>query len=119
MKVLVIGASGLLAKPVIRHMDKAGFQLRLFSRSVNQSMFDKEFELVQGDVFNLDDLNKAMTGCDAVHISLSTANEALAAKIVTDSALQKGIKLISTISGCTVSVENRWFPMIENKYQAD
>ena len=119
MKVLVIGASGLLAKPVIRHMDKAGFQLRLFSRSVNQSMFDKEFEMVQGDVFNLNYLNKAMTGCDAVHISLSTANEALAAKIVTDSALQKGIKLISTISGCTVSVENRWFPMIENKYQAE
>lgn len=119
MKVLVIGASGLLAKPVIRHMDKAGFQLRLFSRSVNQSIFDKEFEMVQGDVFNLDDLNKAMTGCDAVHLSLSTANEALAAKIVTDSALQKGIKLISTISGCTVSVENRWFPMIENKYQAE
>ena len=119
MKVLIIGSSGLLAKPVIRHMDKAGFQLRLFSRSVNQSMFDKEFELVQGDVFNLDDLNKAMTGCDAVHISLSTANEALAAKIVIDSALQKGIKLISTISGCTVSEENRWFPMIENKYQAE
>jgi len=119
MKILVIGASGLLAKPVIRHMDKAGFQLRLFSRSVNQSMYDKEFEMVQGDVFNLNDLNKAMTGCDAVHISLSTANEALAAKIVTDSALQKGIKLISTISGCTVSVENRWFPMIENKYQAE
>jgi uncharacterized protein YbjT (DUF2867 family) len=119
MKILVIGASGLLAKPVIRHMDKAGFQLRLFSRSVNQSMYDKEFEMVQGDVFNLNDLNKAMTGCDAVHISLSTANEALAAKIVTDSALQKGIKLISTISGCTVSEENRWFPMIENKYQAE
>jgi len=119
MKILVIGASGLLAKPVVRHMDKAGFQLRLFSRSVNQSMYDKEFEMVQGDVFNLNDLNKAMTGCDAVHISLSTANEALAAKIVTDSALQKGIKLISTISGCTVSVENRWFPMIENKYQAE
>jgi uncharacterized protein YbjT (DUF2867 family) len=119
MKVLVIGASGLLAKPVIRHMDNAGFQLRLFSRSVNQSIFDKEFEMIQGDVFSLNDLNKAMTGCDAVHISLSTANEALAAKIVTDSALQKGIKLISTISGCTVSVENRWFPMIENKYQAE
>jgi len=119
MKILVIGASGLLAKPVISQFNKEGYQLRLFSRSVNQSMFDKEFEMVQGDVFNLNDLNKAMTGCDAVHISLSTASEALAAKIVTDSALQKGIKLISTISGCTVSVENRWFPMIENKYQAE
>ncbi len=70
-------------------------------------MFDKEFEMIQGDVFNLNDLNKAMTGCDAIHLSISTANEALAAKIVTDSAQQKGIQLISTISGCTVSEENR------------
>jgi len=119
MKILVIGASGLLAKPVISQFNKEGYQLRLFSRSVNQSMFAKEFEMIQGDVFNLNDLNKAMTGCDAVHLSISTANEALAAKIVTDSAVQKGIKLISTISGCTVSEENRWFPMIENKYQAE
>jgi len=66
MKILVIGASGLLAKPVIRQMDKAGFQLRLFSRNVNQSMCDKEFEMAQGDVFNLNDLNKAITGCDAI-----------------------------------------------------
>ena len=119
MKILVIGASGLLAKPVISQFNKEGYQLRLFSRSVNQSMFAKEFEMIQGDVFNLNDLNKAMTGCDAVHLSISTENEALAAKIVTDSAVQKGIKLISTISGCTVSEENRWFPMIENKYQAE
>jgi len=26
MKVLIIGASGLLAKPVIRQLDKAGFE---------------------------------------------------------------------------------------------
>jgi nucleoside-diphosphate-sugar epimerase len=42
MKILIIGASGMLAKSVIEHLDKAGFQLRLFSRTVNQSMFDKE-----------------------------------------------------------------------------
>jgi uncharacterized protein YbjT (DUF2867 family) len=119
MKVLVIGASGLLAKPVIRHLDKAGFQLRLFSRSVNQSMFDKEYEMVRGDVFNQDNLNKAMNGCDAVHLSLSTANEALAVKKIADTAMQEEIKLISTVSGCTVAEENRWFPMIENKYQAE
>jgi len=119
MKILVIGASGLLAKPVILHLDKAGFQLRLFSRSVNQSMFDKEFEMVQGDVFNLNDLNKVMTGCDAVHISISNLNEALAVKGILDIAVKKEIKLISYISGCTVANENRWFSMIENKYQAE
>jgi uncharacterized protein YbjT (DUF2867 family) len=75
--------------------------------------------MVQGDVFNLNDLDKAMNGCDAVHISLSTINEGLAAKAIVDIAKQKEIKLISTVSGCTVAQENRWFSMIENKYHAE
>ena len=119
MKILVIGASGLLAKPVVRHMDKAGFQLRLFSRNVNQSMFDREFEMFQGDVFNMKDLDKAIYGCEAIHISLSTENEDLATKNIVDVAKKTGIKLISKVSGCTVAEENRWFSMIENKYQAE
>jgi uncharacterized protein YbjT (DUF2867 family) len=119
MKVLIIGASGMLAKPVIQHLENAGFQLRLFSRSVNQSMFNKDYEMVQGDVFNQNDLDKAMNGCNALHISLSNLNEALAAKAIVDIALQKEIKLISTVSGCTVAENNRWFSMIENKYQAE
>jgi uncharacterized protein YbjT (DUF2867 family) len=119
MKVLIIGASGMLAKPVIKHLDKAGFQLRLFSRTVTLSMFDKEYEMVQGDVFNPDDLDRAMNGCDAVHISLSNLNEGLATKTIVDIARQNEIKLLSTITGCTVAEDNRWFSMIENKYQAE
>jgi uncharacterized protein YbjT (DUF2867 family) len=119
MKILVIGASGLLAKPVINQFHKEGFHLRLFSRSVNQSMFDIQYEMVQGDVFNLKDLGNAIDGCDAVHISIATSNEGLATKNVVDIAKQRGIKLISKVSGCTVAEENRWFPMIENKYQAE
>jgi uncharacterized protein YbjT (DUF2867 family) len=119
MKILVIGASGLLAKPVIKQLDKDSFQLRLFSRTVNQTMFDKEYEMVQGNVFNQNDLGRAINGCDAVHISLSNLNEALAVKGILDIAVKKEIKLISYISGCTVAEENRWFPMTENKYQAE
>ena len=119
MKILVIGASGLLAKPVISQFNKEDFQLRLFSRTVKQSIFEKEYEIVNGDVFNLKDLGKAINGCDAVHISLATSNEGLATKNIVDIARQKGIKLISKVSGCTVAEENRWFPMIENKFQAE
>ena len=119
MKVLVIGAGGLLAKPVISQFDKDGYQLRLFSRTVNQSMFEKEYEIVNGDAYNLKDLEKAIDGCDAVHISVATNNEGLATKNIADVARQKGIKLISKVSGCTVAEENRWFPMIENKYLAE
>jgi uncharacterized protein YbjT (DUF2867 family) len=106
MKVLVIGASGLLAKPVIRQLDNAGSQLRLFSRTVNQMMFDRAYEMVQGDVFNRNDLDNVISGCDAIHISLSNLNEALAVKAILDIAVQKEIKLISYISGCTVAEEN-------------
>jgi uncharacterized protein YbjT (DUF2867 family) len=118
-KVLIIGASGLLAKPVIRHLDKAGFQLRLFSRTIKQSMFDQEYEIVRGDVFDKKVLSDVMDGCDAVHISLSKVNEAMAAREISDLAVHKGLRLISTVSGCTVSEENRWFPMIDNKFQAE
>lgn len=119
MKVLIVGASGMLAKPVIQQLDSNGFQLRLFSRTVNQSMFKNKYEILNGDVFNLNDLESAVSGCDAVHISLSGINEALATKAIVDVARQNDIKLISTVTGCTVAEENRWFQMIENKYQAE
>ena len=98
MKVLVIGASGMLAKPVIKHLDNAGYSLRLFSRNVQQSMFDKEYEIVRGNVFNLNDLSLAMDGCEAVHISLPNINEASAVKSVVEIAQEKNLKLISYVS---------------------
>jgi len=119
MKVLIIGASGMLAKPVINQLDKAGFQLRLFSRKVSSSMFGKEYEIFQGDVFNRTDLEKAIDGCDAIHISLSNVDEAKVTRAIVEIAKQKQIKCISIITGCTVSEENRWFPMIDNKFQAE
>ncbi len=119
MKVLVIGASGMLAKPVIEEFDKKGFQLRLFSRNVNQDMFIKDYEIVNGDVLKSKDLEIAIKGCDAIHINLSGVDEAVAVQKIVKIAAKEGIKLISTISGCTVLQENRWFPMIDNKFRAD
>ncbi len=109
----------MLAKPVIRQLDKEGFQLRLFSRTVNPSMFYNDYDIMQGDVLNTQDLEKATDGCDAVHISLSKVNEAKAVQEIVTVCRKNGIKLISMVSGCTVSEENRWFWMIDNKYQAE
>jgi len=119
MKILVIGASGLLAGPVIRKLDEKGFELRLFSRSVNPSMFINEYDIVQGDLFNQDDLQKAMTGCSAVHISISTNDDVAATGIIVNMAREKGIRLISMVSGCTVSEEYRWFKFIDEKFRAE
>jgi len=119
MKILIIGASGMLAKPVIEYLDKEKFQLRLFSRTVKNSMFKKDYDILQGDVFNANDLERAMSGCDAVHISLSNIDEAKATEAIIESAKKNQIKIISYVSGCTVSNENRWFKMIDNKYLAE
>ena len=119
MKILIIGASGMLAKPVIEYLDKEKFQLRLFSRTVKNSLFEKDYDILQGDVFNENDLDHAMSGCDAVHISLSNIDEAKAVEAVVESAKKNQIKIISFVSGCTVSEENRWFKMIDNKYLAE
>ena len=119
MKILVIGASGMLAKPVIEHLEAKGFELRLFSRTVNPSMFVNDYDIVQGNVFNPDDLNKAVDGCDAIHISISRLDEKKATEAIVKAAKRNGIKLIGMVSGCTVSEENRWFKFIDNKFQAE
>jgi len=119
MKILVIGASGLLAGPVIRKLEDQGFELRLFSRSVNPSMFVNEYEIVRGDLFNRDELESAMSGCDAVHITISTPDEAAATAAILKAAGEKGIRLISMVSGCTVREENRWFKFTDSKFRAE
>lgn len=119
MKVLIIGASGMLARPVVNELSARGFNLRLFSRSVDASMFRKDHEIVNGDVNTPQDLQKAVRGCDAIHVSLSGVDEAKAIKAIAQTASEENVRLISMVSGCTVAEENRWFSMIENKFQAE
>jgi len=119
MKVLVLGAGGMLAKPVVEQLDKKGFELRLFSRNVNPSLFINDYDIVRGDVFKPYDLDKAVEGCDAIHISLSKLDEKKATEAIVLAAKKHRIQLISMVSGATVSEENRWFPFIDTKSQAE
>ncbi len=119
MKIIIIGATGNLAKPVVSHMAKQGYELRLFSRSVKPSMFEGKQESIQGDLFNLSGLEKAIEGCDGIHINLSNLDEGEAARVIVAAAKKKGIKTISFISGSTVSEENRYFEMMDRKFRAE
>lgn len=119
MKILVLGASGMLAGPVIRKLDESGFELRLFSRTVNPSMFINDYEILRGDLYNPADLNKAVQGCDAIHITLSNTDEFKATELILRTAKEQHVKQISMVSGCTVSEKNRWFSFIDNKFRAE
>lgn len=119
MKTLIIGATGLLAKPVIEHFDKQNFSLRLFSRNVDSKEYPENFEIVKGDVLNTSDLQNAIEGCNAIHITISKVNEAIAVEKIVAIAKQHNIRLISYVSGSTVAEENSWFWMINNKLNAE
>lgn len=118
-KVLIIGASGLLAGPVIRKLDEKGYDLRLFSRSVKPSMFINDYDIAQGDVFNPADLEKAVSGCDAVHISLASADDVKAVANIIEVSKKNGVRRISLVSGCTVTENNRWFKFTDDKFRTE
>ena len=119
MKILIIGASGMLAKPVIKELAGDGHQLKLFSRTIKNDNLNENCEIYKGDLFHPVDLQEAMEGCEAVHINLSKVNESSAVNRIVGFAMKNRIKLITYISGCTVLEENRWFPLVDNKYNAE
>jgi len=115
-KILVIGGTGMLGRPVAEKLKEAGHEVKLFSRSVS----DREgFEIYRGDLFNPADLEGAMKGCTAIHTNLAKVDEESAMKQIVAAAGKAGIRTISGISGASVCEENRWFFLTEKKYQAE
>lgn len=119
--ILVLGATGLLGRPVCDALKEAGYQVRIMTRDLlkAQKLLDASFEMVAGDPGNSECLERAMDGCFGVHISLPTEVEQRAAENVAKAASRQGIKRISYISGATVAEENRWYAMIDRKYLAE
>ena len=120
-KVLVLGGTGLLGAPVARRLQADGFAVRLLARdpAKARAMFDGSFEVVAGDVTDVDSLEAALAGCEAVHISIAGPAELPAAQNVSALALGLGLERITYISGATAFEENRWFPMTAHKLAAE
>ena len=73
-KILFIGASGMLGKPVALELLRAGFPVTLLARDVEkiQKLFPNT-TVVKGDVFDVASLEAAMTGQEIVYLNLSVA----------------------------------------------
>lgn len=73
-KILFIGASGMLGKPVALELLRAGFSVSLLGRDVEklQKLFPN-ITVMKGDVFDVSSLETAMTGHDIVYANLSIA----------------------------------------------
>lgn len=71
-KILVIGATGMLGKPVTKQLIKAGFEVSVMGRNEKalRGLFS-EANIFKGDLKNKTDLQTAMLGQDVVYLSLS------------------------------------------------
>jgi len=120
-RILVLGSTGMLGEPVVNHLLKNGYSVQVLVRDKEkaQSMFGDRVDYLVGDILSIDNLEKALAGCDAVHISVGGPNDPIATKHVLEIGKKSGVKHITYISGSTVCEKNSWFPMIKEKLDAE
>jgi uncharacterized protein YbjT (DUF2867 family) len=119
--VLVLGGTGTLGVTVTRHLAEKGHAVRVLTRNPDKAkrLFEDLVQLIEGDPTKREQVKRAMSGCDAVHISLPTDSELTAAQHVIDMASSKDLQLISYVSGTSVREENRWSKLIETKARVE
>jgi uncharacterized protein YbjT (DUF2867 family) len=114
-KLLFIGASGMLGKPVALELIRAGFRLTLLARDVEkmETLFPN-IAVVKGDVFDIASLESAMKGHEIVYLNLSVAQtsknsdrqpEREGIKNIIEAAKKTGIKRIAYISSLVKNYE--------------
>ena len=120
-RILLIGATGLLGEPVARGFQRAGFSVRVMSRNVvlARTRFPEPFEVVEGDALKRVDVEKALSGCDAAHISIDSDREDECVGQLVEAAKVQKLKRITYVSGTTVCEENRWFPLVDRKMRSE
>jgi NADH dehydrogenase len=120
-RILVLGGTGMLGRPVVYQLQKDGFQVRVLARDVekDKAQFDESVEVVQGDVVDVSRLEPALKGCYGVHISVGGEVDQISAENVAALAPKLGVERITYISGATVAEKNRWFPMVAQKLNAE
>jgi len=120
-RILVIGATGLLGEPVATHLKQSGFIVRLMLRDIEKAAkrFGNDFEIVKGNINDLESLEKAMDDCFGVHINLSGEIEQLGVENVSSVASKQKLQRITYISGTSVAEENTWVPLIKRKFFAE
>jgi uncharacterized protein YbjT (DUF2867 family) len=70
--ILVVGATGKYAQPVVGQLSKDGFDVRVFTRKREKAVkfFGEAFPIFEGDVEDDESLRKALAGCWGVHINM-------------------------------------------------
>lgn len=128
-KILIIGGTGMLGKPVAVEFKKQGYHVVILTRDVSEARIKMptSFEFAEGDVKDKTSLEKALDGCYGVHINLQGGPkfsnieqiEHQGVVNIVDIAKKCKVEKISYISGATVKKENTWFEPTKAKFSAE
>ena len=120
-KILVLGATGILGRPVTRDLLEKGHRVRALTRSAEKvrRLLGDAVEIVEGSAVSREDVRAAMAGCDAVHVNLTQEAELDATRHVADLAAGDGVERITFVSATGACEENRWFEVIDVKMRAE
>lgn len=115
MKILFIGATGMLGKPVAKELIRAGFDLTLLARDLSktQALFPG-IKAEKGDVFDPESLKTAMTGADAVYCNLSVPQASKKADPQTE---REGIENILAAARATGISRIGYISSLVHKYE--
>ena len=97
-KVIIIGASGSLAKVVTEELQKQNdVELTLFARNKNRISNTEDARIIEGDATNFNDVKNAVSGQDIVYVNLAGDLDAMSKNIV-KAMDDTGVKRIIAIS---------------------
>ncbi len=128
-KILVIGGTGMLGRPVAKQLKEDGFDVIVFTRNPEEARIKMptSFSYAEGDVEDIPSLKKAMEGVYGIHINLHGGKkgddfdrvERKGTENIVEAAKESGVQKISIITGTSVKEENTWYPMTCAKYFAE
>lgn len=128
-KILVIGGTGMLGRPVVVRLVQDGFAVRLFTTDEERarSYFKNHVEYAEGDVGELDSIKSAMDGCDAVYINLKGGPteddyvriEQEGSINIYEAAIETGLEKIVQISEARADENHTGFIAHRVKYNAE
>lgn len=119
--ILVIGATGLIGKAIAKQLKKEGYNVRVLTRDSKKasSLFNEDFEIVEGDILQTDTLEKVFKGVQGVYINLPDKIAPQALPGILEHCVNSHIEQVAYTSGCTVRKENAVHPMIQAHYEAE
>jgi uncharacterized protein YbjT (DUF2867 family) len=128
-RILVIGGTGMLGKPVAERLKADGFDVRLLARDPEKArrLLGEGYEIIKGDVADSNALKMAMADVNGVHINLKGGPTAadfdrmdhLATREIAKAARDMQVGRVTLLSAYAVSAEKADTPESWSKFKGE